>query len=63
MDAGTWSAEARTVALIMSHLVNKDGVLVLVEQPEQDPGETDEAYRTRQMRDRVLAVSPNYEEA
>lgn len=49
--------------LIMSHLVNKDGVLVLVEQPEQNPGESEEAYRARRMRDRVLAVSPNYEDA
>ena len=63
LDAATAAAQARTVQLIVNHLINKEGVLVIVEQPPQNEGEGDEAYRNRRVRERVLAISPNYEEA
>jgi len=60
---GAWATQMRTVQLIMSHLINKDAVLVLVEEPQQNEGEADDVYRARRLRDRVLAISPNYEDA
>ena len=63
LEGSTMAEEARVVQLIVAHLVNKEGVLVVVEQPEQQDDEADEAYRVRRTRDRVLAISPNYTEA
>lgn len=63
LQLGAWATEMRTVQLIMNHLINKDAVLVLVEEPQQNPDEADDVYRARRLRDRVLAISPNYEEA
>jgi hypothetical protein len=63
LEGSTMVEEARVVQLIVAHLVNKESVLVVVEQPEQDAGESDDAYRVRRLRDRVLAISPNYAEA
>ena len=60
---GAWATEMRTVQLIILHLIKNDAVLVLVEDPQQNEGEADEVYRARRLRDRVLAISPNYAEA
>ena len=63
LEGSTMAEEARVVQLIVAHLVNKDSVLVVVEQPEQAEDEADEAYRARRTKERVLAISPNYTEA
>ena len=63
LEGSSVAEEARVVQLIVAHLVNKESVLVVVEQPEQDPAEPDDAFRVRRLRDRLLAISPNYSEA
>ena len=63
LEGSTMAEEARVVQLIVAHLIAKENVLVVVEQPEQDEGEADEVYRARRSRERVLAISPNYTEA
>eukprot|EP00873_Tetraselmis_striata_P024216 jgi/Tetstr1/444480/TSEL_032361.t1 len=47
---------------VIAHLVSKEGVLVELSRPEakEGPEETDAAFKHRQLRDRVLALSPNY---
>ncbi len=63
LEGSTMAEEARVVQLIVAHLIAKENVLVVVEQPEQEGDEADEAYRARRLRERVLAISPNYTEA
>ena len=63
LEGSMMAEEARVVQLIVAHLIAKENVLVVVEQPEQEDGEADAAYHARRARERVLAISPNYTEA
>lgn len=48
------------VSKIVQHLISKQAVLLVVDTPQRQPEEGDEAYAKRTQRERLLAVNPNY---
>ena len=46
---------------IVAHLIKRESVLLVVDQPEQLEGESGADYARRAQRERVLALNPNYE--
>ena len=46
---------------IISHLIKRDQVLMVVEQPERAEGEAAADYGKRLQHERVLALNPNLE--
>lgn len=46
---------------IVAHLIKREGVLIVLDQPERRDGEAGEEYAKRAQMDRVLALNPNYE--
>ena len=51
---------ASLVGRIVSHLIRARGVLVVVEVPGQQAGEVPLEYRRRCVRERLLAMNPNF---
>ncbi|PSC76526.1 DNA replication licensing factor Mcm6 [Micractinium conductrix] len=45
---------------IIAHLIKKDQVLVVVEQPQREAGEASADYALRVQNERVLMLNPNY---
>ncbi|KDD75143.1 hypothetical protein H632_c845p0, partial [Helicosporidium sp. ATCC 50920] len=45
---------------IIGHLVKKEQVLLVVQEPEREQGEGAAAFARRLQNDRVLALHPNY---
>ena len=54
------ASERALVNRIVSHLIRARGVLVVVEVPGQQAGEVPADYRRRCVRERLLAVNPNF---
>lgn len=54
------ASERALVNRIVSHLIRARGVLVVVEVPGQHAGEVPGDYRRRCVRERLLAVNPNF---
>jgi hypothetical protein len=45
---------------VISHMIKRDGVLVVVTAPRRQAGESADAYRNRVWKERRLALSPSY---
>ena len=45
---------------VVGHLVRKEQVLMVVQQPERGEGESAGAYARRALDERVLALNPNF---
>ena len=54
------ASERALVGRIVSHLIRARGVLVVVEVPGQQAGEVPLEYRRRCVRERLLAMNPNF---
>jgi DNA replication licensing factor MCM6 len=47
---------------VITHMIKKDRVLEVMEQPEQREGEGGSEYAKRVLQERLLAINPNYDE-
>lgn len=45
---------------VISHMIKREGVLVVVTAPRKQAGEAPEAFRNRVWKERRLALSPSY---
>jgi len=45
---------------VISHMIKRDGLLVVVTAPRRQAGEGADAYRNRVWKERRLALSPSY---
>jgi hypothetical protein len=53
-------AEYDLVFKVISHMIKREGVLVVVTAPRKQAGEAPEAFRNRVWKERRLALSPSY---
>ena len=59
-SAAELEGEVSLVSKIVQHLIRREAVLVVVETPQRNEGESLDDFNKRQQRERYLAINPNY---
>lgn len=52
--------ELKHLRAVIRHMVEREGTLAVLQEPEREPGEEDHEYRQRVVSKRVLGLGSNY---